>query len=182
MHHFFLFPTDHALLPPSPLAHQPHCSQHPLVFTPSRPQRLCVFFPSLSDRTHPSTVPPSPSETCSSVSTDAPLTPITRPRSAPLHVVCNAPLVAPIPLPYHSPTFLQFDLPDIDEDLSRPPYIKQALKRKRAPDEQLDAVPAKRPFLHRTQSIPSTPPTSRRSKQHPQSARHGNPRLLQRPF
>jgi len=32
-------------------------------------------------------------------------------------VVCNAPLVAPIPLPYLSPTFLQFHhLPDIEYD------------------------------------------------------------------
>ncbi|KAF5358014.1 hypothetical protein D9756_001705 [Leucocoprinus leucothites] len=126
--------------------------------------------------------PPSPSETSSSSSTDSSPTLIRRPRSAPLHVVCNAPLVAPIPLPYHSPTFLQFDLPDMDEDLSRPPYIKQALKRKRDLDEQPDAVPAKRSLRTRTKSIPSMPPASRRSKQHPPQSRHSNTRLLQRPF
>ncbi|KAF9453290.1 hypothetical protein P691DRAFT_801628 [Macrolepiota fuliginosa MF-IS2] len=126
--------------------------------------------------------PPSPTDSFSSSSTDTPLTPITRPQSAPVVVVCNAPLVAPIPLPYHSPTFLQFDLPDMDEDLSRPPYIKQAPKRKREPDEQPDAVPSKRPLLSRTRSSPSTHATSRRSKQHCPSTRHSNPRLLQRHF
>lgn len=49
----------------------------------------------------------------------------------PVHVVCTAPLVAPKPLPYHSPTFLQFDLPDDDEDLSHPPYCSRPHKRKR---------------------------------------------------
>ncbi|KZT11424.1 uncharacterized protein LAESUDRAFT_269635 [Laetiporus sulphureus 93-53] len=49
----------------------------------------------------------------------------------PTHIVCNAPLVAPIPLPYHSPTFLQYiDLPDPDEDLSHPPYTRRTTKRK----------------------------------------------------
>lgn len=37
--------------------------------------------------------------------------------------VCDVPLVAPRPLPFTPPTFLQFDcLPDEDEDLSFPPY------------------------------------------------------------
>jgi len=48
-----------------------------------------------------------------------------------VHVVCNAPLFAPIPLPYHPPTFLQFELPDVDQDLSHPPYIHRSPKRKR---------------------------------------------------
>ena len=55
----------------------------------------------------------------------------------PVHVVCTAPLVAPKPLPYHSPTFLQFDLPDDDEDLSHPPYCSRPHKRKRQ-DTDLD--------------------------------------------
>ncbi|GJE90869.1 hypothetical protein PsYK624_070130 [Phanerochaete sordida] len=54
-----------------------------------------------------------------------------------VHVVCTAPLVAPKPLPYHSPTFLQFDLPDDDEDLSHPPYCSRPHKRKRQ-DTDLD--------------------------------------------
>ncbi|KIY69775.1 hypothetical protein CYLTODRAFT_409359 [Cylindrobasidium torrendii FP15055 ss-10] len=41
----------------------------------------------------------------------------------PTYAVCTAPLVAPKPLPYHSPTFLQFmHLPELDQDLSHPPY------------------------------------------------------------
>jgi len=90
--------------------------------------------------------------------------------SAPLHVVCNVPLVAPVPLPYHSPTFLHFDLPDIGDDLSKPPYTSQAPRRKRAPDEQLDTIPAKRPF---TCTRP-TPPCRR-------LMRHAHLRPLQRP-
>lgn len=52
--------------------------------------------------------------------------------------VCNAPLVAPRPLPFTPPTFLQFDsLPDEDEDLSFPPYThtrRHIRKRHRAED------------------------------------------------
>ncbi|TFL07710.1 hypothetical protein BDV98DRAFT_652599 [Pterulicium gracile] len=50
---------------------------------------------------------------------------------AEIHVVCNAPLVAPIPLPRHLPTLFSCELPDIDEDLSHPPYMRP-YKRKRA--------------------------------------------------
>ncbi|KAF8910787.1 hypothetical protein CPB85DRAFT_1304635 [Mucidula mucida] len=58
------------------------------------------------------------------------------------YVVCTAPLVAPKPLPYHSPTFLQFThLPELDQDLSHPPYtyrepaskaIRTTIKKSRA--------------------------------------------------
>ncbi|GBE82360.1 predicted protein [Sparassis crispa] len=66
------------------------------------------------------------------------------------HVVCNAPLVAPVPLPYHSPTFLRYeDLPDEDEDLSHPPYTRRPQKRKRE-DAGVDLQD-------------SVPPTKRRS-------------------
>ncbi|KAG0705374.1 hypothetical protein DFH29DRAFT_294987 [Suillus ampliporus] len=76
-------------------------------------------------------VPPSPSETSSSLSTDL----------LPVRVICNVPLIAPRPLPYHSPTFLQFDLPDPDEDLSHPPYTNRPSKRKRNDDDdQLDSL------------------------------------------
>ncbi|OCH87430.1 hypothetical protein OBBRIDRAFT_157726 [Obba rivulosa] len=66
-----------------------------------------------------------------------------------VQVVCNAPLVAPVPLPYHSPTFLQFDLPDDDEDLSHPPYVGRPHKRKREEADEDEAenvaqLPAKR--------------------------------------
>ncbi|CDO70773.1 hypothetical protein BN946_scf184798.g88 [Trametes cinnabarina] len=72
------------------------------------------------------------SETSSAVSRDSDLSP--SPEVA--EVVCNAPLVAPKPLPYHSPTFLLYDLPDEDEDLSHPPYTHRPHKRKRALEEE----------------------------------------------
>jgi len=85
--------------------------------------------------------PPSPTDTCSSFASSS--TAGTPPPQTPqtTHVVCNAPLVAPIPLPYHSPTFLQFELPDIDEDLSHPPYTRRAVavKRKRTGDREDDS-------------------------------------------
>lgn len=77
----------------------------------------------------------SPSDPGSPMSTAAPLTP------APefLHVVCNAPLLAPKPLPYRPPAFIDnFELPDPDEDLSHPPYTRSSSKRKRAQDGQDD--------------------------------------------
>ncbi|KAH9997494.1 hypothetical protein BJV77DRAFT_1065119 [Russula vinacea] len=81
----------------------------------------------------PSTL--SPSDPGSPMSTAAPPTP------APefLHVVCNAPLLAPKPLPYRPPAFLDnFELPDPDEDLSHPPYTRSSSKRKRTQDGQDD--------------------------------------------
>lgn len=71
-------------------------------------------------------------------------------------VQCNAPLIAPKPLPYHSPTFLQFELlPDIDEDLSHPPYTQRggtASKRKRDSFDDTDRSSQKRPaWPQRTQ-------------------------------
>jgi hypothetical protein len=79
----------------------------------------------------------SPSDPGSPMSTAAPLTP------APefLHVVCNAPLLAPKPLPYRPPAFLDsFELPDPDEDLSHPPYTRSSSKRKRTRDGHDDLV------------------------------------------
>jgi hypothetical protein len=77
----------------------------------------------------------------SPMSTAAPPTP------APefLQVVCNAPLLAPKPLPYRPPAFLDsFELPDPDEDLSRPPYTRSSSKRKRTRtrDGQDDLAPS----------------------------------------
>lgn len=77
----------------------------------------------------------SPSQ-MSTASTDAEASPQCSPTPSFVHVVCNAPLIAPVPLPYHSPTFLQFDLPDDDEDLSHPPYVSRPHKRKREDDEE----------------------------------------------
>ncbi|KII88703.1 hypothetical protein PLICRDRAFT_63100, partial [Plicaturopsis crispa FD-325 SS-3] len=79
---------------------------------------------------------PSPSETCSSLSGDSSAPPDSPVTDINVHVVCaDIPLVAPKPLPYHSPTFLQFDrLPDVEEDLSHPPYTRRPTKRKRDAD------------------------------------------------
>ncbi|KAH9966419.1 hypothetical protein BC827DRAFT_1175671 [Russula dissimulans] len=87
----------------------------------------------------PSTI--SPLDPGSPMSTAAPLTP------APefLHVVCDAPLLAPKPLPYRPPAFLDsFELPDPDEDLSHPPYTRSSSKRKRARQETQDDPASKR--------------------------------------
>lgn len=99
-----------------------------------------------------SIVPPSPSENGSTVSSDLSFTPPPRPQS--LHVICNAPLIAPKPLPYHSPTFLKFELlPDLDEDLSHPPYTQRPSKRKREDnDESGDLI------LRKRRALPSLPP------------------------
>lgn len=101
------------------------------------------------------------SDTSSAVSRDSDLSP--SPEVA--QVVCNAPLVAPIPLPYHSPTFLLYDLPDDDEDLSHPPYTQRPHKRKRARDEEDDTqseqaahpIPAKRRSITASSQPWSTP-------------------------
>ncbi|KAJ7074248.1 hypothetical protein C8F01DRAFT_1242510 [Mycena amicta] len=82
--------------------------------------------------------PASPTETCTSFASSS----SGSLERQPTHVVCNAPLVAPIPLPFHSPTFLQFELlPDIDEDLSHPPYTTRKAEAEcpaSASDTQLD--------------------------------------------
>ena len=99
---------------------------------------VLVFHPALTSAAAPS----SPTDTCSSVYSDIS-------SSSPLpsiHVVCNIPVIAPRPLPYHSPTFLQFDLPDADADLSHPPYTRGPLKRKRdVEDETAKPRDTKRP-------------------------------------
>jgi hypothetical protein len=98
-------------------------------------------------------VPPSPSGSFSTGSSPSP------PPPESVHVVCNAPLVAPIPLPYHSPTFLQFErLPDIDDDLSHPPYTQRSPgKRKRLSDDGQPDVPL-RPSKRRAEN--SCPPST----------------------
>ncbi|KAG6817093.1 hypothetical protein H0H87_012861 [Tephrocybe sp. NHM501043] len=91
--------------------------------------------------------PPSPSDTTSGSSPE--------PIHSEPHVICNPPLVAPRPLPYHSPTFLQFELPDLDQDLSHPPYFtRRTSKRKRPSDEPpIDQpVQKKRTVAHHGQS------------------------------
>ena len=107
----------------------------------------CEFFESLSAflQTYCLTsaaAPSSPTDTCSSVYSD--VSSSSPPPS--IHVICNIPVVAPRPLPYHSPTFLQFELPDADADLSHPPYTRGPPKRKREADDESDKLrDAKRP-------------------------------------
>ncbi|KIK63632.1 hypothetical protein GYMLUDRAFT_57310 [Collybiopsis luxurians FD-317 M1] len=97
------------------------------------------------------------------------------PRPQSLHVICNAPLIAPKPLPYHSPTFLKFELlPDLDEDLSHPPYTQRPSKRKRADaDEPTDFCIRKRPAL--AAALPPRPPTVSSRHRKPMSLRHQVP-------
>jgi hypothetical protein len=62
-------------------------------------------------------------------------------------IVCDVPLHAPRPLPYHSPHFLQFaDLPEPDADLSHPPYARRRpLKRARGDEDDAGIdVPAQK--------------------------------------
>ncbi|KZT28504.1 hypothetical protein NEOLEDRAFT_1129313 [Neolentinus lepideus HHB14362 ss-1] len=83
-----------------------------ITYNPFAPQQF-----NMSDMSSP----PSPIDTPASDS----------PSPAPQRI----PLLAPKPLLYHSPKFLQFELPDEDEDLSHPPYIRPA-KRKRDDDDE----------------------------------------------
>ncbi|KAG5653266.1 hypothetical protein H0H81_001426 [Sphagnurus paluster] len=93
-------------------------------------------------------------------------------QSPPIHVICNAPLVAPIPLPYHSPTFLQFDLlPDIDQDLSRPPYTCRSFKRKRPSDDPSDPAPSKKPAMSTSTPHPHRRPSLRHHTTHAKRSR-----------
>lgn len=105
------------------------------------------------------------------VSSDAPLQEC---HSAVPIVQCNAPLIAPKPLPYHSPTFLQFELlPDIDEDLSHPPYtqrISPSAKRKRDLSDDGFHRPPKRPVYSQHQMPRNRGTTSRYQSHH--SPRH----------
>lgn len=117
-------------------------------------------------------VPSSPSENGSSVSSDLSFTPPPQPQS--LHVICNAPLIAPKPLPYHSPTFLKFELlPDLDEDLSHPPYTQRPSKRKREDsDESADLILRKRRASGVPSALPPRPPSV--------SSRHRKPTSVRR--
>ncbi|KAJ3761124.1 hypothetical protein EV361DRAFT_926799 [Lentinula raphanica] len=117
--------------------------------------------------------PPSPSDNSSATSSEPSLTPPPQPQS--LHVICNAPLIAPKPLPYHSPTFLKFELlPDLDEDLSHPPYTQRPSKRKREDcDQSADFVVRKRHAICSSSATLPPRPTSVSSRRHkPVSVRH----------
>ncbi|PSR94130.1 hypothetical protein PHLCEN_2v4558 [Hermanssonia centrifuga] len=141
--HSSLFFTDFPSTAPAVFHHPPYFRFHlPNVASSSRalyggtahgmsiPTNM-----SCTDSENVASISASSSPTDSVISSD-----MQHPAVAPesVHVVCNAPLVAPVPLPYHSPTFLQFDLPDDDEDLSHPPYVFRPHKRKRE-DEDTDS-------------------------------------------
>jgi hypothetical protein len=101
------------------------------------PTRPCLS-PLLIEELPEFKFPPSPTDTCSSRSSALTPPPPSMASRVEPRVVCAVPLVAPRPLPYHSPRFLQFDdLPDMSEDLSHPPYV-QRQKRKREDDDELD--------------------------------------------
>lgn len=118
-------------------------------------------------------VPPSPSDNGSSASSELSFTPPPQPQS--LHVICNAPLIAPKPLPYHSPTFLKFELlPELDEDLSHPPYTQRPSKRKREDcDESADFVLRKRRAMGTSSTaLPPRPPSVSSRHRKSMSVRH----------
>lgn len=97
-------------------------------------------------------VPPSPTDSCASSALAATPPPVANTHLDAVHVVCAVPLLAPRPLPFHSPRFLQFDdLPDQSEDLSHPPYVSRPSKRKHTDDAAREDAhgpsPAKRPML-----------------------------------
>lgn len=133
-------------------------------FYPPPQQMLCK--PSKSycihiEANYATPVPPSPSDSISSVelspiqsSSHSPLFEFS-PQSRPIFVQCTAPLIAPKPLPYHSPRFLQFDeLPELDEDLSHAPYVRRPLKkRKRENEPTSDEVEGSVPQKRRMHSI-----------------------------
>jgi hypothetical protein len=123
----------------------------------------------LTGKTMATTVPASPASSASGLSdlsvTPPPILSVTPETDTSVNVVqCNAPLLAPRPLPYHSPTFLQFEqLPDFDEDLSHPPYTKRSThsKRKRDTSDELDSRLAQKrrvinPSYPQSSSVPVT--------------------------
>ncbi|KAI0361958.1 hypothetical protein OH77DRAFT_9804 [Trametes cingulata] len=123
----------------------------PAVFWPPSPPDFLLPFHHYPAKEYDADAPypVARSDTSSATSRDSDASPAPTPAVA--AVVCNAPLVAPVPLPYHSPTFLMYDLPDEDEDLSHPPYTHRPHKRKRARDAEDDGeeeadgeAPAKR--------------------------------------
>lgn len=154
---------------------------------------LPLFLPILRLTRGP--VSPAPSDSSSVLSWDTTPSPV--PVQQPRQVTCNAPLVAPVPLPYHSPFFLQYDdLPDLDEDLSHAPYTHRPPKRKRSFDDishptggtgDIQEMPAKRRSIGGGQPLPLQPAgarlqvplhlrSTRRNSLPKSAARHTRPR------
>ncbi|KIY43638.1 hypothetical protein FISHEDRAFT_78482 [Fistulina hepatica ATCC 64428] len=152
-------PVDPTMLPSSSrhLSYQRHVAPHwhslPQRPPKSQPQHLSPRWPHVLDidaayhaaslhrvPSNPSTpeleFSVSPTDTVSSLSDLSPRSSLSSPypQLCQNHVyLCNTPLVAPKPLPYHSPTFLKFDdLPELEDDLSHPMYTqRRSNKRKR---------------------------------------------------
>ncbi|KAK7049281.1 hypothetical protein VNI00_005882 [Paramarasmius palmivorus] len=81
-------------------------------------------------------------------------------RSPPLTVTCTAPLIAPKPLPYHSPTFLKFDLlPEIDEDLSHPPYCQRPKRKRGDGDDKEESFSMRKRSKDMVRERPPRPPS-----------------------
>lgn len=120
-----------------------------------------LTLPPLPDLISPSS--PSASDTSSSLSTGMSSSPEPAYGSNAMHIsVCDVPLLAPRPLPYHSPTFLHFDLPDSDEDLSHPPYTHRPPKRKRSDHDDPEYCAGD----DIQYDLPPPPPTKRRARIH----------------
>ncbi|KAG6334558.1 hypothetical protein ID866_4534 [Astraeus odoratus] len=134
-------------LPPPFLRDKSNYLSHP-------PSSLLPCLPPLVFPSSPSTSDTSSSICTADISASVSPEPIYGPDAIRISV-CDVPVLAPRPLPYHSPTFLQFDLPDTDEDLSHPPYTHRPAKRKRCDDDDQG---------HSTQhSLPPPPPAKRRA-------------------
>lgn len=63
--------------------------------------------------------------------------------SHPMRVTCDVPLIAPKPISFRQASkFLEFELPDPDEDLSHPPYVRSPQrKRTRAGNDSESELP-----------------------------------------
>jgi hypothetical protein len=132
----------------TPLAYPDPTSVRPSlhIFCFATPSRICDSrHHGMFTNPSPSSVPTSPtdsnsaSSSSSSGSSSALCTPLQHPvRPLPVPVIaCNVPLLAPKPLPYHPPHFLQFeDLPEVNADLSHPPYAKRTRGLKRPRDDE----------------------------------------------
>lgn len=110
----------------------------------------------LTDSQTPESSPVSLHETC--------MTPVNA-------VVCDVPLLAPRPLPFTPPAFLQFELPDVDEDLSFPPYTYSKRKTRKRRLDHRSATPT-------AESVPHPTYGSKRQKQLKPSRSHPQPGLL----
>ena len=85
-----------------------------------------------------------------------------------VHVICDVPLAAPIPLPCYYPSFLRSDPPDTTS------YSRRAPKRKRGVDESTDDLAPKRRFPNPPLAISHHIQRSRQ-RRHPASTGDSGP-------